>query len=195
MEETENSEPVSISLELNSRADEIYQAIRDHHYVANKGTVGRQLHYLIYEESPHNATIGIITGASAVAACKPRDDFFGITKDNRNTRIQNVIDNTVFRLEENHRNLASHVLSVWRKQVVLDWKKQYPQAEAVIGFETFVDGTNPEGQKRNGSIYKADNWEYVGMSAGSAKTHEGGAYTGEMVRTLTSQKLVFCKKI
>ncbi len=98
---------IKIELELNSRADEIYKEIRAHHYVPDHGCFGRQCHYLIYEVYPHNACIGIISGASAMKAVKPRDTFFGITKENRKTLIQNIIQNNVFRLEENYHNLAS----------------------------------------------------------------------------------------
>ena len=75
------------------RTDAIYQDIRNRHYVANKGTHGQQMHYKI---SVDNEIVGIISGASSVWAVKARDNFFGLTKENkrkRNTRclIKNML--------------------------------------------------------------------------------------------------------
>ena len=169
------------------KSDEEYQKIRDRHYVPNHGTIGRQCHYKIYY---NKECVGIITGASAVFATKPRDDFFGIHKDNRIEKIGRIICNTVFRLENNIENLGTQILSMWRKRVVLDWYKKYNVLP--IGFETFIYG-----EGRFGSMYKADNWTYCGITAGSTKfrpTGTGGLYD-KHIRIKTNQKLVFCKKL
>ncbi len=169
------------------KSDEEYQKIRDRHYVPNHGTIGRQCHYKIYY---NKECVGIITGASAVFASKPRDDFFEIHKDNRIEKIGRIICNTVFRLENNIENLGTQILSMWRKQVVLDWYKKYNILP--IGFETFIYG-----EGRFGSMYKADNWTYCGITAGSTKYRPAG--TGGLrdkhIRIKTNQKLVFCKKL
>lgn len=180
---------LKIKLIENSRETSRYKEIRNLHYVDNHGCIGKQIHYLIFENGdiPFEEPIGIISGASAVWACKPRDDFFGITKDNRIEIIDKIINNTVFRLEKHEKNLASRILSMFRKQVKRDWKKKYNSE--IIGFETFVYGEN-----RTGGIYKADNWIYVGVTKGSAKYKPHGAYNkGE--RKTTEQKLIFCRRI
>jgi Domain of unknown function (DUF4338) len=56
--------------------------IRSRHYVPYKGLGGRQLHYLVRYQGQ---VIGICSGASCVMAVKPRDEFFGITDENRDT--------------------------------------------------------------------------------------------------------------
>lgn len=171
-----------------SRTNPLYKQIRDRHYVENKGCIGRQIHYLIYEgngilEQP----VGIISGASAVWACKPRDDFFDINRDNRIKKIGLIINNVVFRLEKNEKNLATKILSIWRKQIIKDWNIKY--GETAIGFETFVFGEN-----RTGALYKADNWVYVGETKGSAKYKPHGAYSkGE--RKKVPIKLIYCKYV
>lgn len=71
-----------ITLELCKRSNKEYQLIRDKHYVKNHGCIGRQCHYLIYVDDIKKP-VGIISGASSVWACKPRDDFFNINKENR----------------------------------------------------------------------------------------------------------------
>lgn len=173
-----------IGLQLVSRSHKDYQDIRDRHYVENHGCIGRQLHYLVKMD---DKTIGIISGASAVWACKPRDDFFGINKDNRIKEIGKIINNVVFRLEYNQPNLGSQILSMWRKQVVIDWNKRYN--DMPVGFETFVFGEN-----RNGRMYRADNWKEVGITQGSAKYKPHGAY-GVGERKITDKKIILCKKI
>lgn len=175
-----------IRLEQCSRTDPKYVEIRNRHYVANHGCIGRQLHYLVYIDGIESP-IGIISGASAVWACKPRDDFFNITTENRIKVIGKIINNVVFRLELNEKNLGSQILSLWRKRVVLDWKNKYN--DEVIGFETFIFGEN-----RFGSLYKADNWIYQGETKGSAKFKPHGAY-GKGERLKTDIKMIFCKKL
>jgi hypothetical protein len=170
------------------KSDLEYKDIRDRHYVPNHGTIGRQLHYKIYLDKN---LIGIITGASAVYACKARDEFFEINKENRQKIIQNIICNTVFRLEYHEKNLGTKILSVWRKQVAKDWFEKYH--EVPIGFETFIYGEN-----RFGAMYKADNWTYCGQTAGSAKFSCDAKFgdTGTAhSRVKTDIKLVFCKMI
>lgn len=175
---------MTLELRLCKRTDPYYQHIRDRHYVENHGTIGRQIHYKILRE---NEMVGIITGASAVWACKPRDDFFGITSGNRENVISKIICNTVFRLEDNRPNLGSQILAIFRRRVVFDWMRLYD--ETPIGFETFIFG-----EGRFGSLYKADNWTYCGLTSGSAKCKPHGAYNpGE--RRETEIKMVFCKRV
>jgi len=142
------------------------------------------LHYLVLY---NDVVVGIISGASAVWACKPRDDFFDITKDNRIEKIGQIVNNVVFRLEITEKNLGTRVLKLWRNTVVKDWEEKY--ASSVLGFETFVFGPN-----RTGALYKADNWEYVGETAGSTKLHLHGCYNAQE-RITTEVKHIFCKAL
>lgn len=167
------------------RTDARYQEIRDRHYVANRGTHGQQLHYLIFVE---NEIVGIISGASSVWAVKTRDEFFGLCKENKQKGLPSIVNNTVFRLEQHAiPNLATQVLSLWRKRIAADWHKKY--GVIVHGFETFV----VEEDFRKGTLYKADNWTFLGETAGSTKRHNG--LNNASVRVATSKKLVFAIKV
>ena len=166
------------------RTNELYQAIRDRHYVENRGTHGQQIHYLIEK---NNEVVGIISGASSVWAVKARDDFFGLTKDNKKVALPSVINNTVFRLELHEKNLATFVLALWRKTIAIDWEERYKVK--VHGFETFV----VEEDFRKGTLYKADNWIFLGETQGSTKSHKG--LENKSIRVSTSKKLIFAKKI
>jgi hypothetical protein len=162
-----------------------YQAIRDRHYVANRGCHGQQMHYLI--EYGAHGVVGIISGASSVYAVKSRDLFFGLNKDNKRIALNSIINNVVFRLEYHEKNLGTQILSMWRKQISIDWEERYKVK--VHGFETFV----VEEETRKGCMYKADNWIYVGDTAGSTKSHKGLGSKSE--RHETSVKMIYVKKI
>ena len=166
------------------RTDPVYQDIRNRHYVPNKGTHGQQLHYIINLDSN---VIGIISGASSVWAVKTRDNYFGLTKDNKKVALPSIINNTVFRLEKHIPNLATFVLSRWRKRISFDWEERYKVK--VHGFETFV----VEEDYRKGTLYLADNWVYLGETMGSTKTHKG--LTNKSERVSTNKKMIYAKKI
>ena len=173
----------SIRLVQVKRSNLIYQQIRDRHYVPNHGAIGQQIHYLILLDGE---CVGIITGGSAAYAVKSRDEYFGITKENRNVALNGIVDNTVFRLERNLPNLGTQILALWRKTIEKDWYLKY--GVRVAGFETFVI----ENERRKGSMYKADNWDYVGETEGSTKFHQHGVEK-QFERRQVEKKLVFCK--
>jgi len=160
-----------------------YKEIRDRHYIPNNGAVGQQLHYLILLD---DEVVGIISAGSAAYAVGDRDKFFGITKENRRIALNSIVDNTVFRLEKNIPNLGTQILSLWRRTVQVDWKKEY--GVEVAGFETFII----ENDNRKGALYKADNWTYVGETSGSTKMHQHGI-NNVFERKKVCKKLVFCK--
>ena len=149
----------------------------------NNGAVGQQIHYLILLDK---RIVGIISGGSAAFAVGCRDEFFGITKENRKVALNGIVDNTVFRLEENLPNLGTQVLAMWRRQVAVDWYERY--GVRVAGFETFI----VEESYRKGSMYKADNWSFVGETFGSTKLHRHGA-ENKFERVSVDKKLVYCK--
>lgn len=178
-----------LELEFCRSSDVRYQTIRDRHYVPNKGTHGQQIHFLIHYK---NEVVGIISGASSVYAVKDRDDFFDIPKDKelkQSVYLPAIINNVVFRLELHEKNLATKVLARWRSIMIELWSYLY--GIDVIGFETFVI----ENDIRKGTLYKADNWKYVGITAGNAKAHGKGGMNGKSTRSQTECKLIFCKRV
>src|ERR1035437_4623053 len=185
-------------LEFCSAKHPTYLDIRSRHYVPVKGTHGQQVHFLIWYKG---SVVGIISGASAVFATAARDKFFGINKDNRTLVLNDIVDNVVFRLENHEKNLASRVLSLWKKSVAFAWEFLYDVK--VFGYETFIlrEGLmreiltgkvdalgrperevitvdDPELNVRRGNLYKATNWEYVGETSGSGKGRDGVGLTG-----------------
>lgn len=167
------------------RTDSRYQKIRDRHYVTNNGTHGQQIHFLITEK---DVPIGIISGASSVYGVKARDEFFRIPNDQKIKQklyLPAIINNTVFRLEVHEKNMATQILSRWRKAISEMW--EYIYEIPVIGFETFV----VEEDYRKGTLYKADNWTFLGKTCGSTKSHNG--LINKSTRLQTDKKLIYCK--
>ena len=165
-----------------------------------RGHHGQQIHYLIWYETDHGwKNVGAISGGSAVYATGVRDEFFRITEGNREKVINGIIDNTLFRLELPEYNLASKIVSLWRKAVVKDWEGLY--GVKPYGFETFVEYAEIDAHRqRVGSLYLADNWTRVGETTGSAKNHVGKGLTGYLhgnpfTRESVAKKIVFCKWI
>lgn len=175
----------NIALRRCKRSNEIYQEIRSRHYIPNKGSIGQQLHYLIYFDGE---VVGIISGGSAAYAVRDRDEYFGITKENRKVALNGIVDNTVFRLEKNVPNAGTQILALWRRTISKDWEEQY--GVKVAGFETFII----ENEHRKGSMYKADNWDFVGETSGSTKEHSHGI-ENTFARKETVKKLIFCKRV
>lgn len=176
-----------IELEYVKRSDPRYQAIRNRHYIPNRGTHGQQLHFLILLEG---RLIGIISGASSVYGVAARDAFFNIPSDAKIKQryyLPAIINNTVFRLEEHRPNLATQVLAKFRRVVARLWEELYQVP--VIGFETFVIET----PTRKGALYKADNWTLVGQTKGSTKQHRG--LENKSTRVQTEEKLIYCRWI
>ena len=173
-----------ITLTRVKRTDPRYQAIRDRHYVANRGCHGQQLHYLIQLAGE---VCGIISGASSVFAVRARDEYFGLTPATKRTGLNSIVNNVVFRLETHLPNLATQVLSLWRRRVAIDWEDRYKVR--VHGFETFV----VEEDYRKGSLYLADNWVCVGNTFGNTKRHVGLNTPQERVATMP--KMIFVKKV
>lgn len=178
----------AITLVRVKRTNPEYQAIRDRHYVANRGTHGQQLHYLIALDLA--GTCGIISGASSVFGVRARDEFFGLTPETKKTGLNSIVNNTVFRLELHLPNLATQVLALWRRRVAIDWKERY--GVQVHGFETFV----VEEDFRKGALYRADNWAFVGTTLGRTKAHTAPeGMCAPQTWGDTSPKLIFVKKI
>ena len=192
-----------IDLALCQRTHPAYLQFRDRHYISNSGCHGQQLHYLVMIDGRLH---GILSGASAVYGVKARDQFFGIAKekDQRHAQLSSIICNVVYRLEKAPRNAATQALALWRRQIAADWEWLYQVK--VAGFETFViEGSHNDrnevctDRERTGALYRADNWEMLGLTAGNTKSHAAASDSGGMgtahKRKTVCRKLIFARKV
>lgn len=192
-----------IDLALCQRTHPAYLQFRDRHYITNSGCHGQQLHYLVMIDGRLQ---GILSGASAVYGVKSRDVFFGLSKekDLRHAQLSSLICNVVYRLEDAPKNAASQVLAAWRRQIAADW--EYLYQVKVAGFETFViEGSHNDrnelctDRERTGALYRADNWQMLGITAGNTKVHSAASNSGGMnaahTRKEVCRKLIFARKV
>jgi len=186
-------------LEFCSMRDERYQRIRAPHYVSNEGSHGQQLHFLVWYR---NRIVGIMSAGTSVYGTRPRDSFFRITERNRKNVLPGIANNSVFRLIYHGANLGTRCLGLWRRVTPILWHDLYNTE--IFGFETFVeeahnvakekDETFSEEREvidRDGTVYRADNWRWVGTTSGSTKRHLGLNQTSR--RKVTCKKLVYCR--
>jgi hypothetical protein len=99
----------------------------------------------------------------------------------------------LFRLEKNEENLASKIVSLWRRQVAKDWEDLY--GVKPYGLETFVEYADFGDHQRVAGLYIADNWTRVGETEGSTKNHVGKGLTGKSSPEIVSKKIVLCRWI
>ena len=194
---------MEIQLALCQRTHPAYLQFRDRHYVSNSGCHGQQLHYLVMIDGKLH---GILSGASAVYGTKTRDQFFGLSKekDLRHAQLSSLICNVVYRLEDAPKNAATQVLAAWRRQIAADW--EYLYQVKVAGFETFViEGSYNDRDElvtdrtRTGALYRADNWQMLGITSGNTKVHSAANNSGGMnaahTRKEVCKKLIFAKRL
>ncbi len=141
------------------------------HYVGSMGTVGRQIHYIVYW---NGSAVGAISAGSAMFAHKKRDHMLEIGKDEKKGGIRHVVNNTMFRMirPKDVPPLATEVLQKWMDIVKVDWLNEY--GDYVRAFETLVE------PPRWGGIYKLANWKKIGLTFGlGARRPEGHGTAGE----------------
>lgn len=141
------------------------------HYVGSKGTVGRQMHYIVYW---NGRAVGAISAGSAMFAHKKRDKVLSVIRDEQKGGIRHIVNNTMFRMTrpKDEAPLATDVLKKWMEVVKEDWLNEY--GDFVRAFETLVE------PPRWGGIYKIVKWKKIGMTFGlGARRPEGHGTAGE----------------
>jgi len=140
------------------------------HYVGSKGTVGRQMHYIVYWDGK---AVGGISAGSAMFANKKRDKILSVSKQEQQAGVRHIVNNTMFRMTRpmDQQPLASDVLRHWMEVVKKEWLNDY--GDFVRAFETLVE------PPRWGGIYKIAGWRKIGMTYGlGARRPEGHGTAG-----------------
>ena len=136
-------------LERVSKSNGMFGSLFFSHYPESKGIVGRALCYLVYLDKK---AIGIIGCSSPPKNYLKFKEFFDGADEKQ------YVVNNVFRLIRNDKNLATKVLKIFRNLARKDYANEYK--ETLLGMATFVE------PPRTGTIYKADNWKFIGMTEG-----------------------------
>ena len=168
-----------LTLKLVKKSELLYVKWYIEHYPKSKGIVGRQLNYLIYYNSE---PIGIIGIASPPLNYKLFKEYFNTD----NSKL--YVNNNVFRIvnKPNDKNIGTKILKQLRNKIVVDYYKKYK--DKLIGIITFVE------PPRTGAIYKADNWDYLGMTKGIEVRRRGKNWYNKEFKQGT-KKLIFAKKL
>lgn len=127
------------------------------HYPGSKGIMGRQINYLIFfGQEP----IGIIGANSPPLNYRKFISYFKIEDYNKGESEKLFVNNNVFRIvrKPGDKNTGTKILKLFRKTIAQDYLTLY--GNRLMGIITFVE------PPRNGTIYKADNWDYLGLTDG-----------------------------
>jgi Domain of unknown function (DUF4338) len=150
------------------------------HYLGYRKPFGCSLSYFI--ESPHGL-LGCLLFQGAAKALRVRDEWIGWTRGQRLRNLPWVINNSRFLIFPwvKIRNLGSHTLGQVVRRIRDDWEERWGYRPVLA--ESFVD---PE--RYEGSSYKADNWQCLGITSGRGLARKGKNY-------ISSPKKIFVRAL
>ena len=162
-----------LSLELvvdKSSKSKVKHIIEKYHsYVASNSSVGRRIDWLVYHKDYTNILgvekpIGMIGIGSSVYPCpKAILEYLGKRADEYKipNHFNTIANNWRFCMTVSIKNAGTQILKQLRQRAPIEWKNKY--GNDLTHIITFVAGGN------NGAVYKADNWNLIGETAGLAK--------------------------
>jgi hypothetical protein len=132
-----------------------------YHYLGYVPLTGAQIRYFIEGNGQILGALGIGASAWKVA---PRDLFIGWSHEQRQARLQLIVNNSRFLILPwvRVKYLASSVLSMLCRRLATDWHEIYGYHPVLL--ETFV-----ERDRFRGTCYRAANWIHVGYTQGRGK--------------------------
>jgi hypothetical protein len=136
--------------------------MQDHHYL---GALPKISETLWYVATFGDQWVALLSFSAAALKCSARDRWIGWDFRHQYDRFKRVTNNSRFLIlpDGPFPKLASRVLSLCQKRLLVDWQAVF--GHTVVLLETFVDP-----QQFQGTIYKADNWIYVGNTKGFHRT-------------------------
>jgi hypothetical protein len=159
------------------------QLMAAHHYLGFLPKIG---HTLWYVASYREQWVALLNFSAAAWKCAVRDRWIGwdFHRQYDYDRLKLIANNSRFLiLPDWHRpNLGSKILSLCQKRLSEDWQKRF--GHPLLLLETFVDP-----QRFHGTVYRAANWTYLGLTRGYRRTRQG--YSAAVL----SPKKVFVKSL
>ena len=170
----EPSEPVSCALadlqplrveEVSRQAAErawLGGALAQFHYLGFGGAVGQNLQYLV-RDGRHRPLACAVFGAAAWK-CQDRERFISWSAQQRQRNLALIANNSRFLILPwvKVAHLGSWILGRVARRIAQDWQAKY--GHAVVLLETFV-----ERERFRGTVYRAANWQRVGVTAGRTR--------------------------
>jgi len=132
------------------------------HYLGFKGAVGENVQYVLSDRQGRRLAC-LVFGAAAWQ-CQDRDQFIGWSAPQRERNLVFIANNTRFLVLPPVRipGLGSWILSQISRRIAADWQAKY--GHRVVLLETFV-----ERPRFPGTVYRAANWQPVGVTAGRTR--------------------------
>jgi len=136
---------------------------KHHSYVPTAKSVGRRIDWLIYEDDKFpSECIGMIgIGSSVYPPPKDMLNYIGMSKNEYKDNFNSFANNWRFCMTKSIKNAGTKILKQLRELAPIEWKNKY--GDNLTHLITFVGGGN------NGAVYKADNWNMIGETAGLPK--------------------------
>jgi hypothetical protein len=137
-------------------------ALAQFHYLGFGGAVGQNLQYLV-RDGRHRPVACAVFGAAAWK-CQDRDRFIGWSAEQRQSNLGLIANNSRFLILPWVKvpHLGSWILGQVAKRMTQDWQTKY--GHPVVLLETFV-----ERERFRGTVYRAANWQPVGVTAGRTR--------------------------
>jgi hypothetical protein len=168
-----------------------------HSYVPSNTSVGRRIDWLIYKDNNFlSEVIGMIGIGSSVYP-PPKDILIKlkVSKDEYRKIFNTIANNWRFCMKESIPNAGTQILKQLRLKAPSAWEEKY--GDELNHLITFVGGGHA------GTVYKADNWELIGKTAGlpkhkssSMKWHTSEELKQKFVKpTGENKKLIFYKNL
>lgn len=158
------------------------QLMAAHHYLGYLPKIG---HTLWYVATYHEQWVGLLSFSAAAWKCAVRDRWIGWDFHHQYDydRLKLIANNSRFLILPNwhHRNLGSKILSLCHSRLASDWQERF--GHRLVLLETFVD------PRFHGTVYRAANWLYLGLSRGYRRTRQGYS------NTVHAAKKVFIKAL
>ena len=155
--------------------------MQTHHYLGALPKIGNTIWYVA---TAQDQWLALLSFSAAALRCAARDDWIGWGYRHQFDRLNLVANNSRFLIlpEHHQKNLASRILSLCRRRIQQDWLQRFGSPLLVL--ETFVDP-----QRFHGTIYRASNWQLVGLTKGYSRIK--GGYS----ERTQSRKLVFLQPL
>ena len=137
--------------------------IARYHYLGYKRLVGAQMRYAV-EDGRTGRPLAMLGFSTAAWKIAPRDRLIGWTPQTRENNLPLVVNHSRLLILPWAivPNLASHILSIVRRRLPEDWRRQYAIDPVLI--ETFV-----ETPRFTGATYRASGWINVGTTQGRGR--------------------------
>ena len=153
--------PIQLELVTDNADVALWNELVDrYHYLGYRHPIGAALKYFIVSRTPERKILGCLQFSASVWHLADRDDWIGWQTEDREQRLNLVINNTRFLILPWVRvdNLASHALSIVTRKIVNDWDSTHGYRPVLI--ETFVDTT-----QYKGTSYRSANWLEIGETS------------------------------